>query len=89
MRKTKYYKIANLKFFFFTLPIYYFRTLQWIRRDAPIIIHLKLDRVLKFLVDDTHYRNLFETHTGSGSLDKTARSSWEVREGRGSEGRSV
>ena len=45
--------------------------------------------MLKFLVDDTHYRNLFETHTGSGSLDKTARSSWEVKEGRGSEERSV
>jgi len=55
------------------------RTLQWVRREAPIIVHLNLDRVLQFLVKDTHYRNLFETGTGSGSLDKTARGSWEDR----------
>ena len=56
-----------------------FRTLQWVRSAAPIIIHVNLDRVLKFLVDDTHYRNRFETGTSGGSMDIVARKSWEVR----------
>ena len=55
-----------------------FRTLQWIRQDAPIIIHVKLDCVLQFLLEDTHYRNLFEVGTGRGSTDFSARKSWEV-----------
>ena len=54
------------------------RTLLWVKMNAPIIIHVHLDRVLDFLLKDTHYRNLFETHTGSGSTDKSARASWEV-----------
>ena len=56
----------------------HFRTLQWVRQDAPIIIHVNLDRVLQFLVEDTHYRNLFEVGTGGGSTDFSARKSWEV-----------
>ncbi|RMX50270.1 hypothetical protein pdam_00018200, partial [Pocillopora damicornis] len=55
------------------------RTLQWVRSAAPIIIHVNLDRVLKFLVDDTHYRNRFETGTSGGSTDIVARKSWEDR----------
>ena len=55
-----------------------FRTLQWVRSAAPIIIHVNLDRVLK-LVDDTHYRNRFETGTSGGSTDIVAKKSLEVR----------
>ncbi len=55
------------------------RTLQWVRRDAPIIVHVNLDRVLEFLVKDSHYRNLFEVGTGGGSTDTTARACWEDR----------
>ncbi|XP_078367212.1 uncharacterized protein LOC144651186 isoform X2 [Oculina patagonica] len=55
------------------------RTLQWIRSASPIIIHINLDKVLKFLVEDTHYRNRFETGTSGGSTDKVARKSWEDR----------
>jgi len=55
------------------------RTLQWVRSASPIIIHINLDRVLKFLVDDTHYRNRFETGTSGGSTDMVARKSWEDR----------
>ena len=55
------------------------RTLQWVRSASPIIIHINLDKVLKFLVEDTHYRNRFETGTSGGSTDKVARKSWEVR----------
>ena len=39
----------------------------------------QLDRVSKFLVDDTHYRNRFETGTSGGSTDIVARKSLEVR----------
>ena len=49
------------------------RTLQWVRQDAPIIIHVNLDRALRFLVEDTHYRNIFEIGAGF-----SARRSWEV-----------
>lgn len=55
------------------------RTLQWVRSASPIIIHINLDKVLNFLVEDTHYRNRFETGTSGGSTDKVARKSWEVR----------
>ena len=57
----------------------FLRTLQWVRSAAPIIIHINLDKVLQFLVKDTHYRNQFETGTSGGSTDLNARSSWEVR----------
>ena len=59
-------------------PLTNFRTLQWVRQDAPIIIHVNLDHALRFLVEDTHYRNLFEVGTGGGSTDFSARKSWEV-----------
>lgn len=55
------------------------RTLQWVRSAAPIIIHINLDKVLRFLVKDAHYRNQFETGTSGGSTDLVARRSWEVR----------
>ena len=32
-------------------------TLKYIRDEAPIIIHFNIARVLKFFVEDTHYRN--------------------------------
>jgi endogenous inhibitor of DNA gyrase (YacG/DUF329 family) len=44
------------------------QTLRYIRNDAQLIIHLHPDRVLHFLLKDTHYRNQFETGTGSGAL---------------------
>ncbi|KAL5470702.1 hypothetical protein EMCRGX_G028707 [Ephydatia muelleri] len=53
------------------------RTLHWVRNEAPIIIHIRLERVLGFLVKDTHYRNQFETRTSGGSTDLSARGSWE------------
>ena len=54
------------------------RVLLWVRHEAPIIIHISLDRVLHFLVKDTHYRNQFETGTSSGCTDLRIRGSWEV-----------
>ena len=55
-----------------------YSVLLWVRREAPIIIHVKLDSVLHHLVKDTHYRNQFETHTSGGCTDLRIRSSWEV-----------
>lgn len=44
------------------------RTLQYIRNEAPIIIHVNLDKILHLIVKDTHYRNQFETKTSGGYL---------------------
>lgn len=52
-------------------------TLTWIRDSAPIIVHVMLDRVGKFLETDTHYRNQFETNTSSGTLSHSIRMAWE------------
>jgi Protein of unknown function (DUF3626) len=40
--------------------------LNYIRDDAPIIIHFK-DTALPLLASDTHYRNAFETNTTRGN----------------------
>ena len=31
--------------------------LAWIREMAPIIVHVDLSKMLKFMEEDTHYRN--------------------------------
>jgi len=51
--------------------------LTWIRDLAPIIIHVDLDKIGKFLEHDTHYRNQFETKTSNGLLDEETRNAWE------------
>ena len=56
-----------------------FTTLQWVCSAAPIIILINLERVLRFLVDDTHYRTRLETGTSGGSTDIVAKKSLEVR----------
>ena len=52
-------------------------TLEWINFEAPIIIHIFLDKLLPILITDTNYRNQFETGTSHGSRDLGARSRWE------------
>jgi Protein of unknown function (DUF3626) len=52
------------------------RCLQYIRNDAPIIIHLT-EFALNELVKDTHYRSLFETGTSGGFKQLSARRKWE------------
>ena len=51
--------------------------LDYIRDDAPIVIHMA-ENTLFLLVKDTHYRNLFETNTSCGSTAKRARAKWEA-----------
>jgi len=54
-----------------------YRTLASIRDDAPIIVHLDLEKILGFLEKDTHYRNQFETNSSGGTLDAAKRKEWE------------
>lgn len=42
------------------------RCLDYIREDAPIIVHLKKKNLIR-LANDTHYRNSFETKTRKGT----------------------
>lgn len=51
--------------------------LEYIRQDAPIIIHLK-EPTLALLAQDSHYRNLFETGTSGGKNSTSARQRWEA-----------
>ena len=43
--------------------------LKYIRDEAPIIIHFNLAKCIGFFVNDTHYRNQFETATSGGLLN--------------------
>jgi len=49
------------------------RTLEWVREQAPLIIHLNLDKRCEQVAKDTHYRNLFEVRTSGGSSDTSHR----------------
>lgn len=40
---------------------------------------MNLDKVLRHLVKDTHYRNQFETLTSGGTLNQKVRTNWESR----------
>lgn len=51
--------------------------LEWIREDAPIIIHIDLARHASQLANDTHYRNQFETFSSGGTFDPRKRIQWE------------
>jgi len=60
-----------------------FATLDYIREQAPLIIHLQLDKQIgdEQLIDklhkDTHYRNQFETGVSGGYLGTHVRAIWE------------
>jgi len=54
-----------------------FMTLAYIRELAPILVHVNLSKMMKFLQDDTHYRNQFETGTSGGLLKPLVREKWE------------
>jgi hypothetical protein len=50
---------------------------QFIRERATIIIHFDPLKTLNKLVNDTHYRNQFETGTSGGLMDTKQRKLWE------------
>ena len=51
----------------------------YIKDRAPLIIHLNLDLVLNGLINDTHYRSLFETGRSGGTNCPNSRTQWENR----------
>lgn len=57
------------------------RCLRYIRDEAPMIIHVKLDQNdrLQKMLNDTHYRNQFEVKMSNGSYspDHSSRIGWE------------
>lgn len=55
------------------------RLLRYIRDEAPIIIHVALENLIDFFLNDTHYRNQFETCTSRGALSVSLRKKWEKR----------
>mmetsp|Transcript_48380 Transcript_48380/g.89075 ORF Transcript_48380/g.89075 Transcript_48380/m.89075 type:complete len:683 (+) Transcript_48380:89-2137(+) len=54
-------------------------TLAWIREQAPIIVHLNLDKMMQYLEKDTHYRNQFETASSGGLMNPKVRKQWEQK----------
>lgn len=53
--------------------------LSYIRCQAPILIHVHMDRYIDQFLSSTHYKNLFETGHGSGTTCKRSRAQWEDR----------
>ncbi len=49
---------------------------DYIKNRAPIIIHVRIPTI-NLLLKDTHYRSLFEIHSSGGSMDTSARNTWE------------
>ena len=52
------------------------KTLEYIKDKIPLVIHVHV-AVLELLVNDTHYRNQFETNRSGGKLCAFSRKSWE------------
>lgn len=55
------------------------RVIEYIKNEAPLIIHVNLSRTLQHLIRDTHYRNQFEVLSSGGSLNPNGRVAWEDR----------
>mmetsp|Transcript_22777 Transcript_22777/g.43783 ORF Transcript_22777/g.43783 Transcript_22777/m.43783 type:complete len:601 (-) Transcript_22777:36-1838(-) len=55
------------------------KVLDYVRNEAPIIVHIDLESRLEKLRADTHYRNQFETGTTCGSNNLEKRKAWEDR----------
>jgi len=53
------------------------KTLDFIREQAPLIIHIDLETMMRYFESDTHYRNQFETHSSGGCLSNDTRREWE------------
>eukprot|EP00440_Ansanella_granifera_P069575 gb/GFBE01075487.1/.p1 GENE.gb/GFBE01075487.1/~~gb/GFBE01075487.1/.p1 ORF type:complete len:517 (+),score=84.92 gb/GFBE01075487.1/:1-1551(+) len=53
--------------------------LDYIKNDAPILIHVDLESRISRMKEDTHYRNQFETGCSRGSRNLSCRKEWEDR----------
>lgn len=52
---------------------------SYIQNIAPVIIHLRLDNILEYLVNDIYYRNQFQTSNSNGLLSYAQRVDWESK----------
>lgn len=52
---------------------------DYIEHHAPLIIHVHILKYMQFFVNDTHYRNQFETGKTSGCNNLTTRGGWETK----------
>lgn len=55
------------------------RVIQYVRDEAPIIIHVHIEQLIHYFLNDTHYRNQFETNRSCGYLSHSTRMQWEKR----------
>lgn len=46
-------------------------------KKVKTVIHFKPEQIIDMMLNDTHFRNLFEVNKSNGSNDKKARASWE------------
>mmetsp|Transcript_82326 Transcript_82326/g.163351 ORF Transcript_82326/g.163351 Transcript_82326/m.163351 type:complete len:329 (+) Transcript_82326:97-1083(+) len=52
-------------------------TLRYIREEAPLLIHLDIEKYGERLLLDSHYRNMFETTVAADNIHTTSRLAWE------------
>lgn len=52
-------------------------TLNYIRNDVKPVIHIMIENLIQYFIDDGFYRNQFETNTSRGALSCPSRLSWE------------
>lgn len=50
---------------------------NYVKKNVKTVIHINLTKVMDFILNDTNYRNQFETNISGGSLSKSARDDWE------------
>lgn len=53
------------------------KTLEYIRDEVALVINIHVPQTLESLVNDSHYRNQFETQTSGGYLSNESRITWE------------
>ena len=55
-----------------------YRAVEYVQKEAPIILHFKPVASLNGLAKDGKYKNFMETGFTNGSSDKDWRTFWEV-----------
>jgi hypothetical protein len=54
------------------------RVLQFLLDSAPVIVHLRIQEVLPFLLKDSHYRNFYETNATNTMSTQSDRLQWDA-----------
>ena len=53
------------------------RVLHFLLESAPVIVHLRIQEVLPFLLKDSHYRNFYETNATNTMSTQSERFKWD------------